>query len=57
MTIEERNNPNILNGSRRKRISRGSGSQISSVNRLLKQFNQIKNMMKKRNFAKNFTFN
>ena len=57
MTIEERNNPNILNGSRRKRISRGSGTQISSVNRLLKQFNQIKNMMKKRNFAKNFTFN
>ena len=57
MTMDERNNPNIINGNRRKRIARGSGSQISEVNRLLKQFNQIKNMMKKRNFAKNFTFN
>jgi len=57
MTMDERNNPNIINGSRRKRIAKGSGSQIASINRLLKQFNQIKNMMKKRNFAKNFTFN
>ncbi len=57
MTMDERNNPNIINGNRRKRIARGSGSQISEVNRLLKQFNQIKNMMKKRKFAKNFPFN
>jgi len=56
MTIEERSNPNIINGSRRKRIAKGSGSQISSVNRLLNQFNQIKNMMKKRKFIKNFPF-
>jgi len=56
MTLEERNNPNIINGSRRKRIARGSGSQISAVNRLLKQFSQIKNMMKKRKFIKNFPF-
>ncbi|MCK5768122.1 MAG: signal recognition particle protein, partial [Candidatus Atribacteria bacterium] len=57
MTMDERNNPNIINGNRRKRIARGSGSQISEVNRLLKQFNQIKNMMKKRKFANNFPFN
>ena len=56
MTIEERSNPNIINGSRRKRIAKGSGSQISSVNRLLNQFSQIKNMMKKRKFTKNFPF-
>ena len=56
MTIEERSNPNIINGSRRKRIAKGSGSQTSSVNRLLNQFSQIKNMMKKRKFTKNFPF-
>lgn len=47
MTVEERGNPSIINGSRRKRISGGSGTQLSEVNRLLKQFNQIREMVKK----------
>ena len=47
MTPEERANPKILNGSRRKRIARGSGSDIQEVNRLIKQFNDTSKMMKK----------
>jgi len=47
MTNEERENPYIINGSRRKRISRGSGTQIHEVNRLLKQFYQVKEILKK----------
>ncbi len=46
MTPEERENPKLLNGSRRKRISRGSGSDIVEVNRLIKQFAQTSKMMK-----------
>ena len=46
MTIKERRNPDILNGSRKKRISLGSGRSIQEVNRLLKQFNDMKSMMK-----------
>jgi len=57
MTVEERENPSIINGSRRKRISRGSGIQLSDINRLLKQFNQIKEMFKKGPKIKNFSFN
>ena len=38
MTRRERSNPEILNGSRRKRIAQGSGTQVSDVNRLVKQF-------------------
>ena len=57
MTVEERENPSIINGSRRKRISRGSGTQLSDINRLLKQFYQIKEMFKKRPKLKNFSFN
>jgi len=49
MTGEEKNNPDIINGSRRKRIARGSGTKIQEVNRLLKQFRQTKKMMKKLN--------
>ena len=45
MTKEERHNHKIINGSRRKRISRGSGTSIQDVNRLLKNFVQIKKMM------------
>ena len=45
MTIKERGNPKILNGSRRKRIARGSGTSIQDVNRLLKQFEEMKKMM------------
>ena len=46
MTVEERRNPDILNGSRKKRIARGSGRSIQEVNQLLKQFNEMKKMMK-----------
>ena len=45
MTRSERGNPKILNGSRRKRIARGSGTSIQDVNRLLKQFEEMKKMM------------
>ncbi len=46
MTIEERQNPSIIKGSRRKRIAAGSGTNVQSVNKLLKQFEQTKKMMK-----------
>lgn len=46
MTKEERQNPDIINASRKKRIARGSGTTVSQVNRLLKQFNEMKKMMK-----------
>jgi signal recognition particle subunit SRP54 len=46
MTIEERREPSIINGGRRKRIARGSGTRVEDVNRLLKQFLQTRKMMK-----------
>jgi len=46
MTVQERKNPNILNGSRRRRIARGSGTSVQDVNRLLNQFGQMKKMLK-----------
>ena len=46
MTPEERKRPEILNGSRRTRIAKGSGTNIQEVNRLLKQFDQTRKMMK-----------
>ncbi len=46
MTPGERNNPQILNGSRKRRISRGSGRGVPEINRLLKQFAQIRRMMR-----------
>ncbi|BET66918.1 signal recognition particle protein [Opitutales bacterium ASA1] len=46
MTLQERRNPNVLNGSRRLRIARGSGTHISEVNSLIKQHAQMKKMMK-----------
>lgn len=46
MTLEEKNNPSIINGSRRKRIAAGSGTSIEEVNRLLKQFEQTRKVMK-----------
>jgi len=49
MTIQERENPEILNGSRRKRIAVGSGTSIQEVNNLLKQFGEMKKMMKTMN--------
>jgi signal recognition particle subunit SRP54 len=45
MTKKERHNPKILNGNRRKRISRGSGTSIQDVNRMLKQFSEMQKMM------------
>jgi len=47
MTKEERLNPKIINGSRKKRISVGSGADTSTINKLLKQFKMMVNMMKK----------
>ena len=49
MTKEERQNPSILNGPRKKRIANGSGRIIAEVNRLLKQFEEMKKMMKQVN--------
>ena len=49
MTKEERQNPSILNGPRKKRIANGSGRTIAEVNRLLKQFEEMKKMMKQVN--------
>lgn len=46
MTLEERANPHIINGSRRKRIAAGSGTRIQDVNQLLKSFEQMRKMMK-----------
>lgn len=64
MTREERENPKVLNGSRRKRIARGSGTTIQDVNRLIKQFQEMQrmmSMMNKKGFFnssnKNFKFN
>jgi len=46
MTPDERSNPMLLNGSRRKRIADGSGTTVPEVNRLVKQFDETKKMMK-----------
>lgn len=46
MTKKERNNPDLINGARRKRIAAGSGTSVEDVNRLLRQFEQTKKMMK-----------
>jgi signal recognition particle subunit SRP54 len=47
MTPKERRNPDILNGSRKRRITQGSGTQLQDLNRLLKQHKQMQKMMKK----------
>ncbi len=46
MTKNEKDNPDIINASRRKRIARGSGRPVQEINRLLKQFGEMKKMMK-----------
>jgi signal recognition particle subunit SRP54 len=46
MTREERTNPSILNGSRRRRIAQGSGTNVSAVNQLVKQFSQMQKVMR-----------
>jgi len=65
MTIQERHNPRILNGSRRMRIAKGSGTSVQDVNRLMNRFDQMNKLMKqftesskkgKRRFRKNFPF-
>ena len=47
MTPAERENPSIINGSRRSRIAKGSGTQVQDVNRLVKQFGEMQKMMKR----------
>jgi signal recognition particle subunit SRP54 len=47
MTYKEREKPEILNGSRRLRISRGCGRSVTEINRLIRQFDEMKKMMKK----------
>jgi len=47
MTLAERSNPDLLNGSRKRRITQGSGTSIQDLNRLLKQYKQMSKMMKK----------
>ena len=46
MTPEERTNPSVLNGSRRIRIAKGSGTNIQEVNKLIKQFDEMRKMMR-----------
>ena len=46
MTVEERRYPQVLNGSRKKRIAGGSGTSVAEINRLLKQYQQMRRMMK-----------
>lgn len=52
MTAVERSKPELINGSRKRRVAMGSGTQIQDVNRLLKQFKQMQKMMKKAGSAK-----
>ena len=49
MTPKERENPDIINGSRRQRIAKGSGTSVNQVNQLIKQFEQMRKMMKTMN--------
>ncbi|MFQ3575099.1 MAG: signal recognition particle protein [Cytophagales bacterium] len=49
MTPEERSNPDLINGSRRNRIAKGSGTSVQQVNNLMKQFEQMRKMMKMMN--------
>src|SRR5690554_4372659 len=55
MTPEERENPAVLNGSRRKRIAAGSGTSIQEVNRLIKQFEDTRKVMKMMGQGKNLS--
>ncbi|MDP4285444.1 MAG: signal recognition particle protein [Bacteroidota bacterium] len=49
MTLEERRNPDLINPSRKQRIAKGSGKDIAELNQFIKQFDQMKNMMKMMN--------
>jgi signal recognition particle subunit SRP54 len=46
MTPDERRYPQVLNGSRKKRIAAGSGTSVAEINRLLKQYQQMRRMMR-----------
>jgi len=52
MTVKEREDPRVINGSRRLRIAKGSGRPVSEVNQLIRQFLEMKKMMKKSQFKK-----
>jgi signal recognition particle subunit SRP54 len=52
MTLKERENPKILNGSRRQRIAKGSGTSVQDVNKLIKQFEELQKVMKSLAFGK-----
>jgi signal recognition particle subunit SRP54 len=54
MTPEERANPGVINGSRRKRIATGSGTRVQNVNQLVKQFDQMRKMMRQMVSGKGF---
>jgi signal recognition particle subunit SRP54 len=56
MTMKERENPNVIGSSRKNRIAKGSGTTVQDVNRLLKQFEQTKIMMKQMKNNKFFKF-
>ena len=55
MTPFERENPAALNGSRKKRIATGSGTDVQEINRLLKQFDETRKMMKMMQSGKNLS--
>jgi signal recognition particle subunit SRP54 len=46
MTLKERRNPRLLNASRKRRVARGSGTNVQDVNQLISQFRQMQKMMK-----------
>ncbi|GAC1299577.1 MAG: signal recognition particle protein [Ktedonobacteraceae bacterium] len=52
MTLEERRNPDIINGSRRKRIARGSGTTVQDINQLVEQFNEMRAMIRQMSTGK-----
>jgi len=52
MTLEERRNPDIINGSRRKRIARGSGTTVQDINQLLEQFSEMRTMIRQMSTGK-----
>ena len=56
MTLKERQNPNVINSSRKQRIAKGSGTSVQEVNRVLKQFEQTKQLMKQMKNNKAFKF-
>ena len=56
MTLKERQNPAIINASRKQRIAKGSGTSVQEVNRVLKQFEQTKQLMKQMKNNKSFRF-